>query len=453
MKKYNLKKGVIPTFFLLAVFLLSGKLTAQSGLSPYEKNWPQWRGPHMTGAAMYGNPPVEWSETRNIKWKTEIPGKGHATPIIWNDQIIVLTAVETDKKADGNVSEPASQRPGPPSSQTDKVHKFQVVSVNRLNGKIQWATTVKEEVPKERTHNLGSWASGSPVTDGEFIYAYFGSRGLFCLDFKGNIKWERDFGQLEMVMSFGEGTSAALYGDRLFVQWDHEGNDFLYAVDKKTGKDVWTAERNEVSSWATPLVVEVNGKPQVITSATNKVKAYDYETGGVIWECTGMTRNVIPNPVYENGILYLMSGFRGSSLKAVDPTKAKGDITGSPAILWEYNQNTPYTPSPMILKDKLYFLKLNNGELTCLDARDGKVNYSNSKLEGTGAIYSSPTGVNEQIYIMGGTGTCVVVKAGSEFKVLATNILEDSFHASPVVIGNDLYLRGFKNLYCISEGK
>ncbi len=438
---------------VIAGFFIIQELNAQQDVSVYKKNWPQWRGLNMTGAALYGNPPVDWSETKNVKWKTEIPGKGHATPIIWGDQIIVLTAVETDKTAGGAAPSTTPQRPGPPASQTDKVHRFQVISVNRLSGKIEWATTVREEVPQERTHNLGSWASGSPVTDGEFIYAYFGSRGLFCLDFKGNIKWERDFGQLDMVMSFGEGTSAALYGDRLFVQWDHEGKDFLYALDKKTGKDVWTVERDEVSSWATPLIIEVNGKPQVITSATNKVRSYDFNTGEVIWECGGMTRNVIPNPVYANGILYLMSGFRGSALKAVDPSKAKGDIAGTTAILWEYNQNTPYTPSPMLMNDKLYFLKLNNGELTCLDAKDGKVNYSNAKLEGTGAIYSSPTGANEQIYVMGGTGTCVVVKAGPEFRVLATNVLEDSFHASPVVIGNDLFLRGFKNLYCISQGK
>ncbi len=453
MKK-NLTFQRIFMFLLLFAGLFSYKGTnAQQDITAFQKNWPQWRGLNMTGAALFGNPPVEWSETKNVKWKIEIPGKGHATPIIWSDQIIVLTAVETDKKADGAAPAQAEQRPGLPASQTDKIHKFQVISVSKQTGKIQWATTVREEIPLERTHNLGSWASGSPVTDGEFIYAYFGSRGLFCLDFKGNIKWERDFGKLEMVMSFGEGTSAALYGNRLFVQWDHEGKDFLYAVDKKTGKDVWTAERDEVSSWATPLVIEVSGKQQVITSATNKVRSYDYNTGEVIWECGGMTRNVIPNPVYANGILYLMSGFRGSTLKAVDPSKAKGDINGTGSILWEYNQDTPYTPSPMLMKDKLYFLKLNNGELTCLDAKDGKVNYSNAKLEGTGAIYSSPTGANEQIYVMGGTGTCVVVKAGNEFKVLATNVLEDSFHASPVVIGNDLYLRGFKNLYCISENK
>jgi outer membrane protein assembly factor BamB len=196
--------------------------------------------------------------------------------------------------------------------------------------------------------------------------------------------------------------------------------------------------------------VEVAGRAQVITSATNKVRSYDSETGNLIWECTGMTRNVIPCPVYADGILYLMSGFRGNALKAIDLASAKGDITGSKAILWEYNQDTPYTPSPLLMDGKLYLLKGNNGILTCLNGIDGKVIYSNQKLDGISAIFSSPTGNNDKIYIAG-QGVVDVVKAGNDFTLLSKNSLEDTFHASPVIVGNDLYLRGFKYLYCISE--
>jgi outer membrane protein assembly factor BamB len=305
-------------------------------------------------------------------------------------------------------------------------------------------------LPLERTHELSSWASNSPVTDCENIIAFFGSRGLFCLEFQGNVKWERDFGQMEIVASFGEGNSPAVYKDKVFVQWDHQQKSFLYALDKKTGKEAWTAERDEITSWATPLIVEVNGKAQLITSATNKVRSYDAQTGEVIWECTGMTRNVIPNPMYADGILYLMSGFRGNAIKAIDLAKAKGDITSTDAILWEYNQDAPYTPSPVLMEGKLYFLKGNNGVMTCLDAKDGKVLYSNQKVEGISTIFSSPTGCADKIYIAA-TGMVVVLKAGSEFSVLAKNALDDTFHSSPLMIGNDLFLRGFKSLYCISE--
>jgi outer membrane protein assembly factor BamB len=267
---------------------------------------------------------------------------------------------------------------------------------------------------------------------------------------KGKVQWERNFGQMDIVASFGEGSSPALYKDKIFVQWDHQGKSYLYALNTKTGKDVWTAEREEITSWATPLVVEVNGKPQLITSATNKVRSYDAETGQIIWECTGMTRNVIPDPLYADGMLYLASGFRGNSIKAINLSAAKGDITGSPAIVWEYNQDAPYTPSPVLMDGKLYFLKGNNGIMTCLDAKDGKVLYSNQKLEGITNIFSSPTGNNDKIYIAA-TGVVNVVKAGAEFSLLSSNVLDDTFHASPVIIGNDLFLRGFKYLYCISE--
>lgn len=434
--------------FCFSLFvLLSVKIQAQD-MSAFIANWPEWRGLYNTGAAPAGNPPVEFSETKNVKWKTEIPGKGHATPIIWGNQIIVQTAVATDKKPE-KTGAAAPANPMSPT-QTDFIHQFKVISVDKTSGKINWQTTVAEELPLERTHELGSWASNSPVTDGENIYAFFGSRGLFCLDMKGNVKWKRNFGQMEIVASFGEGSSPAVYKDKIFVQWDHQGKSFMYALNKKTGEDAWKVEREEITSWSTPLVVEVNGKAQVITSATNKVRSYDAETGQIIWECTGMTKNVIPNPMYADGILYLMSGFRGNAIKAVDLAKAKGDITGTAAILWEYNQDASYTPSGVLMDGKLYFLKGNNGIMTCLNAKDGKVIYSNQKVDGITNIFSSPTGCKDKIY-MSATGIVDVVKAGSEFSLLAKNTLDDTFEASPVIVGNDLILRGSKYLYCISE--
>jgi len=410
-------------------------------------NWPQWRGPMATGAALQGNPPTVFSVTQNLKWKTEIPGKGHATPIVWGDNIIIQTAVATAEKGDTSLMAKTSRMPG---SITELIHDFKVILVNRETGKIKWEKTVTREMPLEGTHNLGSWASNSPCTDGKFIYAYFGSRGLFCLDFEGKIRWQKDFGQIKKVMSFGEGESPFLYRDRLFIQWDSEDESFMVAIDTKTGDEVWKVKRDEKSSWATPIVIEVNGKPQVITSASAQVRSYDFNTGEIIWSCTGLTRNVIPNPVYADGILYVMSGFRGNALQAIDIGKAKGDITGTPAVLWTYNQDTPYTPNPLLLNGKLYFLRANNGELTCLDAKTGAVLYSKQKLEGIGNLYSSPSGVGDRIYVAA-ENICLVIKAGEKFEITASNPLDDNFHASPVIVGNKLILRGFKSLYCFEE--
>jgi len=442
-------KHFLNVLIFSGLLIFSNSLPAQVSGSGDTGNWPQWRGPAETGAALQANPPVEFSETKNLKWKTAIPGKGHATPIIWGNQIILLTAVETDKKpAKGEVTQ-ESGRLGPPSSGTDFIHQFKVISVNKQTGAIQWETMVREEIPLERTHALGSWASNSPVTDGERIYAHVGSRGLFCLDFKGNILWERDFGQMEIVMSFGEGSSPSVYKDKVIVLWDHEGSSFIVALDKKTGKDVWRVEREEKTSWASPLILEVNGSAQVITAATAKVRSYDFETGELIWECTGLTRNVIPNPVYDKGILYVMSGYRGNALFAIDLARAKGNITETDVILWKYLQDTPYTPSPVLMDGKLYFLKANNGTLTCLDARDGRVIYANQKIEGIVNIYSSPTGAGNHLYIAS-EGMVNVIEAGDTFRVAAKNLLDDNFHASPVAIGKELFIRGFSNLYCFS---
>ncbi|MEN8228574.1 MAG: PQQ-binding-like beta-propeller repeat protein [Bacteroidota bacterium] len=434
------------------LLLFAGTLFAQEYLSEYEQNWPQWRGPNASGVAPLGNPPSEWNEQMNIKWKAEIPGIGHATPIIWKDQIILLSALPTERKAEIEEPDKDQGRNNWMSPiKTEYIHEFVVMSVDRNNGKIDWQTTVREELPHSHTHQFGSWASNSPVTDGASIYAYFGSHGLYCLNLKGEVQWERDFGPMEKVMSFGEGSSPALYEDKLIILRDHQGQSTLHVLDKHSGEIIWEVERDEVSSWATPYVIEFEGKTQLITSATNKIRSYNLENGELIWEFTGLTRNVIPTPVSANGMVYLMSGFRGNALFAINLSKAKGDLSDSDAIVWQYDKNTPYTPSPVLMDDKLYFLKVNNGYLSCLDAKDGKEYYTNQKLEGVKEIFTSPVGVNDRIYITGTNGTFCVVKHGESFELLSQNTLEDSFYASPVIIGDRLYLRGVRYLYCVSE--
>jgi len=443
-------KRIISISALLIV--VSSYLAGQNYLTGYENNWAQWRGPYDTGVAPSGNPPLEWSETSNIKWKSEIPGIGHATPIIWEDHIILLSAVQTDQKLEPEepVEEEEEQDWMKPKS-TDLIHRFAVISVDRNNGNILWETTVREELPYSHTHEFGSWASNSPVTDGEHIYAYFGSHGLYCLDYQGEILWESNLGRMEKVMSFGEGSSPTLYKDKLILLRDHQGQSMLHVLDKKTGAVIWEMEREEVSSWSTPAVIEHKGSPQLITSATNKIRSYNIETGEVLWECGGLTRNVIPSPIYADGMIYLMSGFRGNALLAIDLSKASGDITGSDAIVWNYEKNTPYTPNPVLMDGKIYFLKANNGYLSCLNAKDGREYYSSQKLVGITNIFTSPVGVGDRIYIAGTNGSFSVVKTGEEFELLSQNTLDDSFFASPVILGNSLFLRGVKSLYCIAR--
>jgi outer membrane protein assembly factor BamB len=404
-----------------------------------QENWAQWRGPWATGIANDGNPPIEWSEEKNINWKVNIPGKGHATPIVWGDQIFLSTAIPTDKMVDSDQQK----------ENADKKHEFSLLSLDKNSGKLLWHRKLREDYPADGTHDLGSWASNSPVTDGKYIYVYFGSRGLYCLDMQGNLKWERDFGKMEKARSFGEGSSPVLYKDKLIIVRDHEGQSAIYVVNKNNGEDVWMQNRDEVSSWTTSFLVEIDGQIQIITNATTRIRSYDLETGNIIWEGTGMTRNVIPMPVLKDNIVYLTSGFRGNALLAIDLLKAKGNIDNSDAIVWTYDKYTPYTPSPLLMGDLIYFLRENDGRLSCLNAKDGYENYTIERLEGLGDLFTSPVGINGRIYFLGRKGLTYVVKHGVEFEVLAKNQLDDIFMSSPVIIGDTIYLRGSKYLYSI----
>jgi outer membrane protein assembly factor BamB len=321
---------------------------------------------------------------------------------------------------------------------------------NRSDGKLRWRKVVKVQAPHEGTHKDGSFASGSALTDGGRVYAFFGSRGLFALDFKGNLVWEKQFGAMRTRLSFGEGASPVLHGNALVVNWDHEDQDFLVALDKKTGKELWRTERDEPTSWSTPIVVTHGGREQVIVNATNRVRGYDLATGKALWEAGGMTTNVIPSPVHADGTVYVTSGFRGNALMAVRLAEAQGDVTGKAAIAWSYNRDTPYVPSPLLYKGGLYFLKTNSAVLTRIDVATGKPDYT-QRLEGLSNVYASPVAVGGRVYVLSREGVMMVLEAGPALRVLATNKLADGFDASPALVDDEMYLRGQKYLYRISK--
>jgi outer membrane protein assembly factor BamB len=444
-------------FALIALLsVVPGSILIAADKTAQGANWPQWRGPLHTGEAPRGNPPLEWSDDKNIKWKVEIPGLGKSTPVVWGDMVFITTAVPTGKAAPAEPAaapaEPAQggRRGGSPEGAKPVHLEFVVQAHNRADGKVLWRKVVKEQLPHEGTHKDGSFASGSALTDGERVYAFFGSRGLYALDLKGKVVWEKQLGTMQTRLSFGEGASPVLHGDRLVVNWDHEGHDFVAAFDKKTGKELWRADRDEPTSWATPLVVTHGGKEQVVINATNRVMSYDLATGKLLWEAAGMTQNVIPSPVHADGTVYLTSGFRGNALMAVRLAEAQGDITGKPAIAWTHNRDTPYVPSPLLYKGGLYFLKTNSAVLTRIDVATGKPTFT-QRLEGLANVYASPVAVDGRIYVLSREGVTMVLDAGPELKVLATNTLSDGFDASPAIVGNEMYLRGQKYLYRISK--
>ncbi len=456
---------------------------------PVQADWPQWRGPQANGTSPDAVPPSEWSETKNVKWKVKIPGSGTSTPVIFWEKVFITTAVPTGKKVvpaapaapgqpvappelkQGDSAAPAPAPDAAPAPEggrrrreggrpgggggmrgqaPDQAYQFQLHCLDLATGKTLWQQTAVEELPHEGHHPDHGFASHSPATDGTHVYAYFGSRGLHCYTLEGKLVWSKNLGRMQTRAGFGEGSSPLLTGDSIVVNWDHEGADFIAAFDKKTGAERWRRERNEDTTWSTPLAVEHEGKTQIVVSATNRVRGYDLATGNPLWECGGMTANVIPSPMAADGLVYAISGFRGNSLLAIRLGRT-GDLTDTDAIAWRCTSKTPYVPSALLEGGRLWFFSNNTGILSCLDAKTGKVLIDAERIDGLSGVYASPVAANGKIYLTGRNGEGVVLRAGEKLEVISKNKLDEKFDASPALSGKDMLLRGHEFLYCISE--
>ena len=422
--------------------------TAAGPGSEADRQWPQWRGPLGTGVAPHADPPIHWSEGENVRFKVELPGKGHSTPIVWGDRIFLTTAVPH-----GEALKPAlGERPGAhDNAPLTHPHQFVVLAVGRRDGRVLWKRTLVDEVPGEAGHYTASLASNSPVTDGEQLFAFFGSHGLYALDLDGNLQWTVDLGDMETLHGHGEGSSPALAGDTLIVNWDHEGQSFLVALDKRTGKERWKVLRDEVSSWATPIIVEHDGRPQVVASGTRRLRGYDLATGKVVWECGGLSHNIVASPVAGDGMVFAGSSYEKQALLAIRLEGAKGDITGTDRVAWTRSRGTPYVPSPLLYGGSLYFLQHFQGILTRVDAATGEDRPGALRLAGIRNVYASPVAAASRLYVTDRDGTTVVLSHSDRPEVVALNALDDSFSASAAVAGRELFLRGERFLYSLAE--
>lgn len=422
---------------------------AGDGFDP-STQWGQWRGPLGTGVAPAAHPPVEWSEDNNVLWKKAIPGRGMSTPVVWGDRIFLTTAVPHGEAV---VASAGDDHGAHDNVAPVKRHKYKVMALHRQDGRTLWETTVRDQHPHEATHSTGSWASHSAVTDGKRLYASFGSAGIYGLDLDGKVLWETDLGQMQTRHTHGEGSSPALHGDSLVINWDHQGQSFLTALDTSTGKKRWRVPRDEITSWSTPLVVEVDGKAQVIVPATGKVRSYALESGALIWEVGGLSRNVVSTPVAGHGMVFVTGSYDWQAMMAIRLAGARGDLAGSDAVVWTRDRDTPYVPSPLLHENLLCFTKHLSGILTCVEARSGKTLLGPMRLPGVGGVFASPVAAAGRLYIPGQSGAVLVMGLEGEFPVLAINKLDDAFSASPALAGGHLYLRGHQYLYCLSQEK
>jgi outer membrane protein assembly factor BamB len=438
------------TVLALTILAVTGIGRVSAGEGPVGDIWPHWRGPHADGTAPGADPPLKWDAATNIKWKAPLPGSGSATPIVWGNQVFVVTAIRTDRVATAADLPPADPRFEVRTDAPKNFYRFEVMSFDRGTGQVRWRHTATERVPHEGHHTSHSYAAGSPTTDGKFLYVSFGSFGIYCYDLDGHLRWSRDLGRLHTRLGWGEAVTPVLRGDSLLLNWDQEADSALYCLDARTGETRWRAERDEKSSWNTPLVVEHAGRTQVIVNGTNRIRAHDLATGKALWECGGMTVNPIPSPVAANGVAYVMSGYKGAAVVAVS-LDAIGDVTDGTAVRWRYGRGTPYVPSPVLVNGRLYFTQANVNLLTCLDATSGKPLIDRERLPGTGEFYASPIAAAGRLYFVDRDGTTLVLKQSDKLEVLATNRLNDAVDASPVAVGRQLFLRGAKSLYCIEE--
>jgi outer membrane protein assembly factor BamB len=428
------------------VLLLFFALIAESAERD-DHNWGQWRGPLATGVAPHATPPVSWDAHTNIRWKTAIPGEGHGTPVVWGQQVFLTTAVPVGehRKAKPD-SDPGAHNNRPVTQEYD----FQVLAIDRKSGEIQWQKSLRRALPREGGHETGTVANNSAVTDGEHLIVSLGSRGLFGLDLQGKLLWQTELSEMVTRHNHGEGSSPVLHGNHVVVNVDHEGDSFVAAYDKRNGSQLWRRDRDEMTSWSTPIVVHVDSKPQVIVSATGAVRGYDLHSGDEIWSRDGLSRNVVASPVAGHGLVFASNSYDWQALLAIRLSGAKGELSAA-HLAWTLRRNTSYVPSPLLLDDTLYLMGHNQGILTGIHAPTGRITHGPFRLDAIGNVFASPVAAAGHIYIADRDGTTLVFKHGAHPETVSTNRLDDSFAASPAVVGKDLFLRGRQTLYCISN--
>jgi outer membrane protein assembly factor BamB len=416
-----------------------------------EDRWPGWRGDGQ-GVAHAGSVPLEWTASRNVAWKTPIPGRGHSSPIVWGDRVFLTTAIEGEAvpgaKAVRHVAD-GQEFVHPDAVGADRRHNYKLLSLGAKDGRVVWERTVWEGTPADSRHKKGSFASPTAVTDGERVYAYFGSEGLHAYDFDGTLAWRFDPGVVA-TMGVGVGTSPVLYRDLVVLLCDEDNGEssFIVALDRRTGKETWRVPRRVEVSWATPVLVSTGGRDELVTSGSQLVVAYDPATGRELWRMKGLESNAVTTPLVGDGVVVLSSGYPSKVSIAVRPG-GFGDVTGSSRILWRYDKGSAYVPSP-ILYDGHVYLMTDKGLLTCLDARTGEVRYEGARPPVPASFTASPVAVNGHLLLTSQDGDTFVVKAGPRFEVVATNPLGEPVSASAAVAGGRLYFRGERHLFAIA---
>ncbi len=441
-----MKRIFLPINGLAILFsLFSFNVQAQT---PYSQQWPGFRGPWGNGYIENTTTAINFSaETgEHIKWKTVIPGLGHSCPVIWDNYLFVTTAVNTATSESlkvglyGDIDE----------ANDSTIHEFKVYCLDKNSGKILWERIAHKGIPKSKRHTKASQANCTPATDGKYLVVHFGSEGMYCYDFDGNLIWKKDMGIINPGFAqvpgieWGYSSSPIIFRNKIILQCDIPKNPFVAAFDLTTGKEIWkTARSEEAQTYCTPAIYSKDGKTMVIANGYTEMCGYDFETGKEIWKLGNGGDIPTPAPVIANDLIYLNSAHgKFSPIFAVKPT-AKGDITLSPDstrsqyVAWSVKRGGAYMQTPLVYNGYLYNLQV-NGQLTCFDALTGQEKYKESLKE---AFTASGIAAGGKLYFSSEDGNIYVLQAGSEYKQLAKNTLKDICMATPAISGSTLYFR------------
>jgi outer membrane protein assembly factor BamB len=419
------------------------------------KNWEQWRGPEGNGVSSETNLPAEWSGSKNIKWKTPIPGRGHSSPIIWGNRVFLTTDVEGEVVPGAKAVEHKDEgKPykHPDSIGADRKHAFKVLCIDRGTGKMLWERTAYEGTVYDDRHRKSSYAAPTPATDGTYVFAYFGTEGLFCYDFGGKLIWKVSPGPIA-AFGMGTGTSPVLFDNTVILQCDEDNGEksFIVALDKKTGKEVWKTPRKVQASWSTPLIVRGPQRTEMITSGNELIISYDPKTGKELWRTKGHESNAIATPLAGNGMVFVYAGSPVKKTIAI-ALGGSGDLSDSKSIVWQYDKGTAYVPSSILYGEYLYLLS-DRGIITCLEAKSGKIVYEGGRIPIPATFTASPVAFDGKILLLSEDGDTFVIKAGPKHEVLATNSIAEPVYASPAISDGMIFIRGEQNLYCIGATK
>ena len=424
------------------------------------QNWPAFRGRNASGIAEGAHPPTTWDVEKsiNVRWKTEIPGLGHSSPIVWGDRIFVTTAITSDTQTE--FTHGATQTTA--SAKDDTKHTWRVYCLSKQNGGVLWQQTAFEGVPKAKRHVKGSQANSTPATDGERVIALFGAEGLYCYSFLGKLLWKQDLGVLDGGWSsdaaahWGFGSSPVIYKHLVIVQCDTQKDSFIAAFNLSDGKQVWRTARSEDTSWSSPCIYEGKPHDELVTSGTKFYRGYNPLTGKELWRLADGADVKIPTPLVTAQMLFLGGGSSNMqrSFYAMRPG-ASGEVTLPPSansseqIAWR-NHASPHVLTPIIYGDALYVCT-DNGVLTLYNAKTGEM-IDRERLGGRGSSFSaSPVAADGRLYFSSEDGEVFVIKAGAEYELLATNSIGEVIMATPAISDGMLIVRGQHHIFAIGE--